>query len=203
MAIPRSKVSSDEVSETQPARMHSFWKLLQIALAFVTVFFPLVFIATLLCLFVTIPAWTIQNPPQENVNLPFRAKNVSFLTTKVLMNRVAVTSSFASNVAQFAAAPFLLLFSFLVALELANRHELVDQDVTKLLQGDQRFLLNWTVLRLWRARNAKIAKATRIAGIGALISVVLTYVFVLGILDAQLANRWNSILLLAGGSYAH
>jgi hypothetical protein len=85
------------------------------------------------------------------VNLPFRAQNGSLLTTKVLINRVAVTSSFTSNVAQFAAVPFLLLFSFLVALELTNRHELMDQDVTKLLQGDQKFLLNWTVYRLWMA----------------------------------------------------
>ncbi|CAN9296677.1 unnamed protein product [Alternaria alternata] len=155
---------SDEEFEKPTTRAHSIWRLFQIAFAFATVFFPLVFVATLLCLFVTIPAWTIQDPPEENANLPIDPHDESFLTTTVLINKVALTSSFASNVAQWAAVPFLLLYSFLVALELPNRHEVIDQDMKKLLHGDQTFLLNWTVLRLWRARKTKIASGTRIAG---------------------------------------
>ncbi|CAN9275286.1 unnamed protein product [Alternaria alternata] len=155
---------SDEEFEKPTTRAHSIWRLFQIAFAFATVFFPLVFVATLLCLFVTIPAWTIQDPPEENANLPIDPHDESFLTTTVLINKVALTSSFASNVAQWAAVPFLLLYSFLVALELSNRHEVIDQDMKKLLHGDQTFLLNWTVLRLWRARKTKIASGTRIAG---------------------------------------
>ncbi|RII20070.1 hypothetical protein CUC08_Gglean001469 [Alternaria sp. MG1] len=166
---------SDEEFEKPTRRAHSIWRLFQIAFAFATVFFPLVFVATLLCLFVTIAAWTIQDPPEENANLPIDPHDESFLTTTVLINKVALTSSFASNVAQWAAVPFLLLYSFLVALELSNRHEVIDQDMKKLLHGDQTFLLNWTVLRLWRARKTKIATGTRIAGIGAFLCVILTY----------------------------
>ncbi|CAN9280556.1 unnamed protein product [Alternaria sp. RS040] len=119
---------SDEEFEKPTMRAHSIWRLFQIAFAFATVFFPLVFVATLLCLFVTIPAWTIQDPPEENANLPIDPHDESFLTTTVLINKVALTSSFASNVAQWAAVPFLLLYSFLVALELSNRHQVIDQD---------------------------------------------------------------------------
>lgn len=165
---------SDDESENITTGTHSVSRLLQIALAFAIVFFPLVFVATLLCLFVTIPTWTIQIPPQENVDLPVSPLDESFFATKVLMNSVALTSSFASNAAQLAASPFLLLFSFLVALELANRHEDVDQDVVKLLQGEPKFLFNWTLLRFWRARNAKMTSGTRIAGVGAFIALVLT-----------------------------
>lgn len=96
--------------------------------------------------------------------------------TKVSSNSVALTSSFASNAAQLAASPFLLLFSFLVALELANRHEDVDQDVVKILQGEPKFLFNWTLLRFWRARDVKTASGTRIAGVGVFVALALTYV---------------------------
>ncbi|CAN9289077.1 unnamed protein product [Alternaria alternata] len=50
----------------------------------------------------------------------------------------------------------------------------------KLLHGDQTFLLNWTVLRLWRARKTKIASGTRIAGIGAFLCVILTFLLLVG-----------------------
>jgi hypothetical protein len=97
--------------------------------------------------------------------------------TKVSLNSVALTSSFASNATQLAASPFLLLFFiFLVALELADRHEDVDQGVVKLLQGGPKFLFNWTLLRFWRARNVKTASGTWIAGVGVFVALVLTYV---------------------------
>ncbi|KAB2108361.1 hypothetical protein AG0111_0g2714 [Alternaria gaisen] len=195
MATSSSMACSDDESEKQTTRTQSSSKLLQIVLAFAIVFFPLVFVATLLCLFVTIPAWTIQDPSEEDMNLPFNTLDESFYSTKVLMNRVAVTSSFASNVAQFAAAPFLLLFSFLVALELANRHETTDQDTINLLRGDQRFFFNWTLFRLWRSRNTKITKGTRIAGIGALMSVILTTLLLVGdkVLEGTLAQTTQRV----------
>ena len=65
----------------------------------------------------------------------------------------------------------------LQAAVVVNRHGVIEQDMIKLLQGDERFFLNWTVLKLWHARNTNIANGTRIAGIGALISMVLTCVF--------------------------
>jgi hypothetical protein len=162
----------------------------------------LVLVATLLCLFVTLPIWTIQNPPDVNANLPLKPLNDSFFITAILGSKVAFTSSFASNIAQWAATPFLLLFSFLVALELANRHETVDPDQTNLLRSHQQTLFSRTVLRrLWRARNTKRARGTRIAGVGALISIILTYVFVTDKLPRlELANSDISILLLVGGT---
>jgi hypothetical protein len=174
--------SSAEESEKQTARKHSISRLFQIAFAFTTVFCPLVLVATLLCLFVTVPIWTIQNPREENKNLPIEPLDDSVFLTKIISNRVTLTSSFASNIAQFAASPFLLLFSFLVALELAKRHQAMDEGVTQLLRGDQSSLFNWVVHQSWRARNTKRVNGTSIAGFGALLSLVLTYVSSLEIL---------------------
>jgi hypothetical protein len=176
MAVPQSTASSADDLSKLPPRSHSLSYFLQIGLAFATVFFPLFLIATLLCLFVTLPIWTLPNTFEENPNLPIRPVDSSFFLTLVLSNKVSLTSSFASNIAQFAAAPFLLLFSFLVALELAKGQEDVDQDTTRLVTWDPKFLLSWAVLRVWRKGNGRRARGTRVAGIGALISIVLTYV---------------------------
>lgn len=180
--------SSVEESEKQTAETNPVSRLFHIALAFATVFCPLVIVATLLCLFVTIPGWTIQNPPEENANLPVVPLDDEVFLTTIFSNKVTLTSSFASNIAQFAVSPFLLLFSFLVALELANRHQAIDQDVTKLLQKDQTYLFSWIVHRSWRVRNTKGAAGTRIAAFGALTSLVLTYVFILEIVKFWLAD---------------
>jgi hypothetical protein len=178
MLVSHSIASSDEEPEKRPARIFSVPKHLQIALAFTTVFFPLVSVATILCLFVTIPSLTITNPPEDNANLPVPPQDQYFFFTTVFSNKFTLASSFASNIAQFAAAPFLLLFSFLVALDLAHRNQAIHQDVPKLLRGDQKFLCKWAVLRLWRSGNTEITIGTRIAGMGASISLVLTYVLV-------------------------
>jgi hypothetical protein len=206
MTVSSSMASSVEESEKQTANMRSVSRIFQIALAFATVFFPLVLVATLLCLFVTIPIWTIQHPPEENAYLPVNPLNESFFITKIFSNKVSLTSSFASNIAQFAASPFLLLFSFLVALELANRHQDMDEETTKLLQNDQKVLFSWTVHRIWRARNTKRASATRIAGVGALISLILTYVSVVGIVKFKLLTLvlvffcWPEVAILLWNS---
>jgi hypothetical protein len=109
IATSNSMACSDDESEKRITGTHSVSRLLQITFAFAIVFFPLVFVATLLCLFVTI--LTIQNPPQENVDLPVKPLDESFFMTKVSLNSVALTS-FASNAAQLAASPFLLLFYY-------------------------------------------------------------------------------------------
>jgi hypothetical protein len=181
MVISSSMASSDEESEKRIAKTHSVIRLFQLVITFAMVFFPLVLIATLLCLFVTIPAWTIRNPPEETPDLPITPLDQSFFSTMILMNRVQMTGSFASNVAQLAAAPFLMLFSFLVALQLANRPEAMEKDTTNLLRGDQKFFLNWAIRRVWRARNTRTTRGTRIAGVGALTSVVLRQVLTLKI----------------------
>jgi hypothetical protein len=178
MAVSSSMTLSAEEPEKQPVtRSHSVSTLLRMIPAFVIVFCPLVLVATLLCLFVTLPIWTIHNPPEENPNLPVLPLNDTGFLTAISINKVTLTSSFAGNIAQFAATPFLLLFSFLVALELANRHQTTGQDVTKLLGGDQSFF--FILIRLWRARKIRKANGTKIAGFGALLSFVLTYVIVL------------------------
>jgi hypothetical protein len=177
MAIPNSMPSSTEDISKPSSRTHSLSLLFQIGLAFATIFFPLILVATLLCLFITLPIFTIRNPPSNNHNLPIVSPDTSVFLTVVLNNKVSLTSSFASNIAQFAAAPFLVLFSFLVALELAKGQEEIEGDATRLLQGDPKFMVSWAVLRVWR-RDAKRARGTRVAGIGALVAVVLTYVFV-------------------------
>jgi hypothetical protein len=189
MEVSSSMASSADEPEKQTMRKRSTSGLLQttkklfgsalfqIAFAFTTVFCPLVLVATLLCLFVTLPDWTVQDPAEEDLNLPSRPLNTSVLLTRVLSNHVTLTSSFASNIAQFAAAPFLLLFSFLVALELANRHQVMDRDVPKLVPGDINSVYNWLASRSWRAEGSKRANGTRIAGAGTLVSLVLTYAF--------------------------
>jgi hypothetical protein len=189
MKVPRSMASSVDESEKGSMITHSMSRLLQplrallnstlfqLALAFITVFFPLVLVATLLCLFVTVPDWTVHNPTKENPDLPFTPLDTSVLLTKILNNHVTLTSSFASNIAQFAAVPFLLLFSFLVALELANQHQTMDQEFPKLIHGDTHSVYNWLVSRLGRAEGSRRVNGTRIAGVGALISLVLTYAF--------------------------
>jgi hypothetical protein len=174
VAASRSMASNADEPEDQAAQTRSISSFFHIALAFGTVFLPLVLVATLLCLFVTLPLWTIYDQPEENANLPITPLDSSVFLTTVYSNKVILTSSFASNIAQFAATPFLLLFSFLVALELANRHEANDEDTTKLLDGDQNPMS--VLLRLWRVRNNRRANGTRIAGVGALISIILTYV---------------------------
>jgi hypothetical protein len=181
MTVESSMASSAGYSEKQTPRARSIPKLLEIALAFAIVFFPLVLVGTLLCLFVTIPKWTIHNPPESNAKLPVPPLNESVFTTKIFMNRVTSTTSWASNIGQFAASPFLLLFSFLVALDLANRHQDSDEEATRLLKNDQNVLFSWIVHRVWPARNTRSAYGTRIAGIGACIALVFTYVFVLKI----------------------
>lgn len=168
--------SSVQESEYQTATPRSGRKLVQIAIAFATVFCPLVLVGTLLCLFVTLPTWTVENIAETNSDLPVTLLDDSVLWTQILSNDVTLTSSFASNIAQFAASPFLLLFSFLVALEVAKRHQDMDPAATKLLQSDQKF---WTVLQIWRNRRTQRGYGTTIAGIGALVSLCLTYVFAL------------------------
>jgi hypothetical protein len=198
MRIPSSMTSSADEPEKHTARKHSISTLLKIIPAFVTVFFPLVLVATLLCLFVTLSIWTIHNPPEENPNLPFIPLNDTGLLTAISSNKVTLTSSFAGNIAQFAATPFLLLFSFLVALELAHRHQAMGQDVTKLLGGDQSFY--FILMRLWRARKTRRANGTKIAGLGALLSFVLTYVYILATVKLQFAKYGTSIFLVLGGN---
>jgi hypothetical protein len=161
---------------TEELQTRSTPSLFHIGLAFATVFLPLVLVATLLCLYVTLPIWTIYNPPEEHNDLPVPPLNNSVFLTAIYSSKVTLTSSFASNIAQFAASPFLLLFSFLVALELANRQHAKNEDTTKLLHGDQDPMS--ILLRMWRVRNTKRAKGTRIVGIGALLSIIITYVFV-------------------------
>lgn len=166
--------SANQFEKQQTGRTHSVARLFQIAFAFLSVFCPLVLVATLLCLFVSLPSWTISNQPEGDENLTVIPLKESVFLTAILSNQVTLTSSFASNIAQFAAAPFLLLFSYLVALELANRQQSSDQEITKLLQGDKNTLFSWTVHRFWRAEKTTGADGTVIAGVGALISLILT-----------------------------
>jgi hypothetical protein len=193
-----SMANADE-PETRTAQRRSIPSLFHIGLAFATVFLPLVLVATLLCLFVTLPIWTIYNPPEEHNDLPIPPLNNSVFLTAIYSNKVTLTSSFASNIAQFAASPFLLLFSFLVALELSNRQHAKNEDTTKLLHGDHDPVS--ILLRMWRVRNTRRAKGTRIAGIGALLSILITYVFDPDRVKIQLVNCETSVLLLIAGNY--
>lgn len=176
MAVSKSMTFSNDGCEKQTPRTHSFSGFVKIALAFSTVFFPLVLVATLLCLYVTIPIWTIHNPPEENADLPILPLDDSAFYTAIMQKKVVLTSSWASNIGSMAAAPFLLLFSFLVALELADQHQGTDQDVTTLLRGSISWWSSWAIIRSWRARNTQRAYGTRLACIGALLSLILTYV---------------------------
>lgn len=177
MANSRSMTSSDADYEKRAQGTHSFPRLIQIAVAFSTIFFPLIVVATLLCLFVTLPFWTIHNPPTENANLPILSLDGSAFYTATVAKKVILTSSWASNITQWAATPFLLLFSFFVALELANRQHAVHRDVTTFFRGDKNVLFSSTVFRLWRARDTKRANGARLTGVGALLSLILMYVF--------------------------
>ncbi|KAH3904871.1 hypothetical protein HBI56_226400 [Parastagonospora nodorum] len=172
--------SSAEEPKKQTARSDSVLAFFQIACAFAIVFCPLVILATLLCLFVTTPTWTIQHPLEENANLPIEALENSVFYTAVFMGKVSMTSSFAPNVAQFAVVPFLLLCSYLVALELANQHRDIGRDEARLLRGDQKALLDWISRRFCGARRTERADGTRIAGIGALIAFLLTVLVLIG-----------------------
>jgi hypothetical protein len=174
MTFPISMASSAEEPKKQTTRPDSVLAFFQIASAFAFVFCPLVILATLLCLFVTIPTWTIHHPLEENANLPIKALDKSVFYTAVFMGKVSMTSSFAPNVAQFAVVPFLLLFSYLVALELANQHRDMGRDEARLLRGDQKAFLGWISRRFRSARRTERADETRIAGIGALIAFLLT-----------------------------
>ncbi|KAH7389682.1 hypothetical protein DE146DRAFT_791684 [Phaeosphaeria sp. MPI-PUGE-AT-0046c] len=177
MKEPNSIISSTEEHEDSNPRSRSAPRLVQVALAFAIVFCPLVLVATLLCLFITLPRWTAENVPETNPNLPVHPLDDSVLWTNIRTNHVALTSSFASNIAQFAASPFLLLFSFLVALEIAKRNEDMDPAATKLLQSNQKI---WTVYQIWRTRKTQKANGTTVAGLGALISLSLTVLLLAG-----------------------
>jgi len=164
---------SDVQSEKDPS---SPTTPLNVAIAFFITFFPLVIIATLLCLFVLLPDWTVYNPPQTNASLPIEPLGGSVFVTTVFSGKISLASSWASNIGQFAIAPFLLLFSFLVAYELANHHETSEEEcdsAKQLLRGGKTSLFKWVINRARNRGAYAKGKGIRAAAIGVTIAFIL------------------------------
>jgi hypothetical protein len=176
-AVASSATASVDNFEEQRIVPPSPARPLHIIFAFIITFVPLVLIAILLCLFVSLPYWTIYNPDPQNAALPIKPLDTSTFLTSVYSSKFILTVSWTSNIAQFATAPFMLLFSFLVAFELADRYQESDEEnetVKRLLQGDKSSLLAWVLRRFWHGKNNMRANGLRAAGVGALVSLILT-----------------------------
>lgn len=156
-----------------------------ILLACLLVLVPITVVTTLLIMFVSWARWTLYDPDYTRPDLPIARLDSSSFNTVVFASKVILVSSWSSNIAQFATAPFMLIFSFLVARDLASRPKLAgaeNEDEKGLLQRNNYNLLKWLSGGQHRSTGQECIgrNATRIAGYGALISLFLTYVMVSG-----------------------
>lgn len=149
-------------------------KPVHLVLAFISTFCPLVIVASLFCLFFSYKDWTISNPPEENSALPINPLDGSTFYTRIRSSKVILTTSWTSNIAQFATAPFMFVFSFLVAVEVVNRHKTSkaeNDDAKGLLQGESGSLFSWIISH---NRYHPRGNAIRVAAAGAFMSCILT-----------------------------
>ncbi|KAF2729659.1 hypothetical protein EJ04DRAFT_568418 [Polyplosphaeria fusca] len=185
-----SEVASVQQYEKPKTWTQSLFGFFNIFGAFLITFVPLITVAILLSLFVVSPMWGVENPSEQNAALPVEPLNNAVFYTTVLSSNVILTSSSASNIAQFASAPFMLLFSFLIACELAKRRQVEERNTTRSLQSDKLSLWKWVIHRFWSGPHAVNGNGTRLAGCGALLSLSLTLLLVIGdkVLQGTVAN---------------
>lgn len=161
--------------------------LSHLAFTFLIVFVPLLAIPLILCAFI-LQDW----PGTWGVDLASYSgscpglpgdQNIShsYFYTQVALNRVVLTSSWLSNVSQFASTPFLFLFSFLVASRLFA-HDMSSSDTSRksdtyeisrrLLEGTP--MVTWRWLKDFLLRRSYTKESTvRIAALGSILCLVL------------------------------
>jgi hypothetical protein len=199
MAFSRSTIPIANTSETSLQLVektgdeaHEPSPLSHMAFAFSVVFFPLLAIPLILCAFI-LQGWPgywgvdLASASDSCHNLPGnRNDNGSYFYTTIALNYVVSTSSWSSNVAQFATGPFLFLFSFLVAsrfivhdgpvsgitsISMNNTHEEIPP-VRRLLAGRPDGVWQWLQDFLLNQRKAR-GSTVRFTAVGSILALVL------------------------------
>ncbi|OCL02135.1 hypothetical protein AOQ84DRAFT_424282 [Glonium stellatum] len=178
-----ASITEDSFTEDRATRQEAS-KPIHLLVAFVVLFIPMVALPLLLIAFVYIPAYRQYFPNNGTPELPVNLSAVSNSSYYTYVNGTTITlvSSWAPNMAQFGTAPFMFIFSFLVAFELAserNHSATHDNDILLgLLQGGWQGILEWikSVLHGNRVKD----RAIHVAAIGALLSCIFSFLLIVG-----------------------
>jgi hypothetical protein len=180
-ALQLVEKTGDEVHERSP--------LSHLAIAFLVVFLPLLAIPIFLCAFITYWGVDLASASESCHELHGNENdNGSYYYTVIALQYVVSTSSWSSNVAQFATAPFLFLFSFMVASRFIPHRE-PNSDTTsiratdtynetrpvrKLLAGRPDSVRQWLQDFLLN-RNKARGPTVRFTALGSILALALRY----------------------------
>jgi hypothetical protein len=166
--------------------------LSHLAFAFLAVFVPLLAIPLILCAYIS-QGWSgywgidLASSSDSCYELPGHGHiSDSSFYTQIALNYVVLTSSWLSSVAQFATAPFLFLFSFLVASRLSPHGELssdtrpfrtaetyeTTSPIRRLLRGTPIVVWRWLKDFILNRRNAR-GSTVRFTALGSILCLVL------------------------------
>lgn len=159
-----------------------------IVLAFFLLLIPLLGISLVLVIFVFYKEFHDIFPNKGTDTLPTPYPNVTrdAYYTNISIGKVTLASSWASTAVQFVLAPFMFLFSFVVAREFsqAGYHDLNTDGVNSwackaqdnfkgLLKGSYQDIFDWIYYKHLRTPKDGQFKPARVAAVGALISFTL------------------------------
>jgi hypothetical protein len=178
-ALRLMEKTDDEVHEPSP--------LSHLALAFAVVFVPLLAIPIILCSFITHWGVDLASASESCHQLPGNTiDSGSYFYTTMALNYVVLTSSWLSNVSQFATTPFLFLFSFMVAARFVPQRK-PDSDtpsfrptdirneiapIRRLLAGTTYSLWQWVKDFVFDERKAR-GPTVRFTALGSALALVL------------------------------